>query len=146
MATAWNGSSDVEHFTYHSRLQWYNIMTTKVFVGTKLFCCAVHLMNEDPCGQSFVQLQSTLLRMRNTRHHYWHGNLQSRPPMAPPSNLNSRWCPRGQLLLPSSECGARQVLPDVYPQQLSRMCWISAFQLVLVIVMTFCQAQYFTMV
>ena len=106
--------------------------------STKLFCCTVYLMNEVLWGQNLVLLQSTLLRMRNARHHYWHGNLQPRPPMAPPTNLNSRWCPMGQPLLPSSECWARRVLADVYSQQLCRMCWISAFQLVLVIVFTAC--------
>ena len=92
--------------------------------STKLFCCAVYLMNEVLSGQNLVQLQSTLLRMRNAQHHYWHGNLQPHPPMAPPTNLNSRWCPMGQPLLPSSECWARQVLTVVYPEQCTQ-CGVS---------------------
>ena len=30
-----NVNSDVEHFTYHSRLQWYSVLTMKVFVRYK---------------------------------------------------------------------------------------------------------------
>ncbi len=56
MAMALNVSSDVEHVTYHSRLQQYNVSTTKVFARYKtLYILDEDLVpDEDLCGRNVL--------------------------------------------------------------------------------------------
>ena len=127
--------SDVEHFTQHSRLQYYNVSTTKVWN------CLVP--DKDLRGQNVVLVQSTVLpEMLDitidivVKMHFINVNHIERDPFTVVSDLSKRsWCSdcctsfppcRGEnsffLLLPKAWLGLENLSSHVWRRTSVSLC------------------------